>query len=425
MKHWKASRSRTTTSTRDENHNVNIMEEATDVEMDTDGRTKSAVMAPPKTSFAVKGTTFRIDPRYSYSKLLGVGSYGVVCSGKDAVSGRRVAIKKVAAVFDDLTDAKRIIREIRLLCAMKHENILRIVDIDEPEHYGSFNDVYIYTELLDTDLHKLLRSKHVLLDSQKKYFVYQMLRACKYLHSVNILHRDLKPANILVAENCDLRICDFGLARYCDPTEESPNTCYVVTRWYRSPELLLASDDYATAIDMWSIGCILAEMYTRRPIFPGKDTRNQVELICRIIGKPTPAEIESVRNKRAREFLKSLPPSRCVSWAKVLPEADESARDLISRLLVFDPKKRLTAKEALEHPCVADYRDRSTETDADPSIRLEDLEPPNEKKIGREGIRRLMWDEMLRFHPDASEREPPEAIEAQQQVLSFLKFKKL
>eukprot|EP00172_Hildenbrandia_rubra_P001992 Plantae.Rhodophyta-Hildenbrandia_rubra.ctg26383.p1 GENE.Plantae.Rhodophyta-Hildenbrandia_rubra.ctg26383~~Plantae.Rhodophyta-Hildenbrandia_rubra.ctg26383.p1 ORF type:complete len:419 (+),score=84.99 Plantae.Rhodophyta-Hildenbrandia_rubra.ctg26383:826-2082(+) len=417
MKHWKMSRSKTISSS-------NVAEDDGDIAMDTNGRTQSAISPPAKTTFSVKGATFRIDPRYSFTKLLGVGSYGVVCAGKDSVTGKGVAIKKVAAVFDDLTDAKRIIREIRLLCAMKHENILRILDIDEPEHYMGFNDVYICTELLDTDLHKLLRSKHVLLDSQKKYFVYQLLRACKYLHSANILHRDLKPANILVAENCDLRICDFGLARYCDPSEESPNTCYVVTRWYRSPELLLASDDYATAIDMWSVGCILAEMYTRRPIFPGKDTRNQVELICKVIGKPTSAEIDSVRNKRAREFLKSLAPSRCVDWAKALPEADETARDLISRLLVFDPKKRLTAQEALEHPCVADYRDRSSETVADSSVCLEDLEPPNEKKIGSGGIRRLMWDEMLRFHPEAAQREPPEAAEAHQRIVAFLKSKK-
>ncbi len=164
----------------------------------------SAEEGPPalqKTQFVAKGTQFRVDPRYSLKRALGTGAYGVVCSASDKQRGGQVAIKKVQAVFDDQTDAKRIIREIRLLSSMNHDNILRITDIDEPESYSSFNDVYIMTELMDTDLNKLLRSKHPLLDAQRKFFTYQMFRALKYIHSASILHRDLKPANVLVSEN--------------------------------------------------------------------------------------------------------------------------------------------------------------------------------------------------------------------------------
>lgn len=162
--------------------------------------------SPPKITFSAKGAEFRVDPRYSFTKTLGVGAYGVVCSALDAVSGRNVAIKKVTGVFDDQTDAKRIIREIRLLSCMQHENILKIIDIDEPESYLTFNDIYLITELMDTDLNKLLRSKHPLLETQRKFFTYQVLRALKYIHSANILHRDLKPANVLISENVRLHV---------------------------------------------------------------------------------------------------------------------------------------------------------------------------------------------------------------------------
>lgn len=135
-----------------------------------------------KTVFSAKGTPFRIDNRYSYLRTLGLGAYGVVCAATDDSSGQNVAVKKVAGVFEDLTDAKRIIREIRLLSCMKHENILQIVDIDEPEDYNAFEDVYIVTELMDTDLNKLLRSKHPLLEEQRQFFSYQILRALKYIH---------------------------------------------------------------------------------------------------------------------------------------------------------------------------------------------------------------------------------------------------
>ena len=137
---------------------------------------------PPKETFDAQGTTFRIDARFSFIKVLGLGAYGVVCAAKDEQNNTKVAVKKVAGVFEDLTDAKRIIREVRLMHALRHPNILQILDIDEPESYERFADVYIVTELMDTDLNKLLRSKHALLDDHKKYFAYQIFRAMKYLH---------------------------------------------------------------------------------------------------------------------------------------------------------------------------------------------------------------------------------------------------
>lgn len=378
-----------------------------------------------KVVFNAKGNKFNVDSRYSFIKTLGFGAYGVVCAANDSAGHKtkKVAVKKVAGVFDDLTDAKRIIREMRLLRTMKHDGVLNVINIDDPEDYKSFNDVYIVTELMDTDLNKLIRQSTNLLNSQRKYFAYHILRALKYIHSANIFHRDLKPANILVSASCDIKICDFGLARYVDPDEvkDANMTEYVVTRWYRAPELLLATEEYSAAIDMWSAGCILAELYYGKPLFPGCDVKNQLEQICRKLGKPTAEEIEMIPNRRAREFMEKMP-----SWNKkdfrmlmgsggktgANEQVDDAAIDLVERLLKFDPAKRLTAAEALEHPYVQEYRDRKTETVAH-EIDHDQLEPPSEKIVGRDGVRKLMWNEMLHFHPEAVSREPPVAKEVQ------------
>jgi mitogen-activated protein kinase 1/3 len=221
---------------------------------------------------------------------------------------------------------------------------------------------------------------------------------------------------------CDLKICDFGLARFVDVATEGPAqamTEYVVTRWYRAPELLLASDEYTAAIDMWSAGCLIAELYTRKPIFPGRDVKNQIEVVCQLVGKPSPEEIKEIPNRRAREFLGSLPDIPRADLRQVLPDACPLAIDLITKLLQFDPKHRLSAPDALDHAFVAEFRDEETEIEADHKLKFQTLEPPNEKELGREGIRRLMWDEMLKFHPSARLREPPSALLAAKKIQSM------
>lgn len=197
-------------------------------------------------------------------------------------------------------------------------------------------------------------------------------------------------------------------------------TEYVVTRWYRAPELLLAGDEYSTAIDMWSAGCLIAELYTRKPIFPGRDVKNQIEVVTRIVGKPTKTQLKNIQNKRAREFIGGLPDAPRANLAELMKGACPDVVDLVERLLQFDPNDRLSAADALEHKYVADFRDIESEISADTSLSLESLEPPNEKKLGRDGIRRLMWDEMLKFHPDARLREPPAAIAAEKKVQNLL-----
>ncbi|RWW73263.1 hypothetical protein BHE74_00018872, partial [Ensete ventricosum] len=175
-----------------------------------------------------------------------------------------------------------------------------------------------------------------------------ILRGLKYIHSAKVIHRDLKPSNLLLNANCDLKICDFGLAR---PTSENDiMTEYVVTRWYRAPELLLNSTDYTAAIDMWSVGCIFMELMNRKPLFPGRDHMHQMRLITELIGTPTESELEFILNEDARRYMRHLPRYPRQSFATLYPHINPVAIDLIERMLTFDPTKRITASVYLSAP---------------------------------------------------------------------------
>jgi len=238
-------------------------------------------------SFRAGKHTFIVDSKYSFVRVIGHGAYGVVVSSLDKSIDEKVAIKMIPKAFHDEIDAKRILREIKLLKHLKHENIIGIRDMMPPlaRYAEDFHDVYITTDLMETDLHRIIYSKQSLSIDHVQYFVYQILRALKYIHSANVIHRDLKPSNLLVNSNCDLKICDFGLARgiMSDDDMEASRvegslllTEYVVTRWYRAPEIMLSCHEYAKPIDLWSVGCIFAELLARKPYFPGEDYIDQV-----------------------------------------------------------------------------------------------------------------------------------------------------
>ena len=228
------------------------------------------------TKFVVCGNLFEVKKKYVPIKPIGKGGVcGIVCSAKDEKQNTKVAIKKITNAFENVVDAKRTLREIKLLRHLRHENVVPITDCMLPskEEEYNFNDVHVMYELMDTDLHQIIRSDQPLTDDHCQYFIYQLLRGLKYIHSADVLHRDLKPSNLLLNANCDLKICDFGLAR--TNTQDKNRdfmTEYVVTRWYRAPELLLSCAEYTVAIDVWSCGCILAELLGRKPLFPGKIT---------------------------------------------------------------------------------------------------------------------------------------------------------
>ena len=239
-------------------------------------------------TFAAGKETFTVDRRYSMIRTVGSGAYGCVISAKDFHKRSNIAIKMIPRAFQDEIDAKRILREIKLLKHFRHENIISILDMMPPiaTHVEDFNDVYIVTELMETDLHRIIYSKQSLSIDHVQYFLYQVLRALKYMHSANVLHRDLKPSNLLVNSNCDLKVCDFGLARGITTNHHEEHmdgnggsmllTEYVVTRWYRAPEIMLACNEYSKPSDMWSVGCIFAELLGRKPFFAGDDYIDQV-----------------------------------------------------------------------------------------------------------------------------------------------------
>jgi mitogen-activated protein kinase 1/3 len=252
--------------------------------------------------FMVNGSEFRVDRKYSPLKALGHGAYGVVCSALNTETNAYVAIKKVPLAFEDRTDAKRMLRECKLLNHFDHENIVALRDIIPPcqEPFPcSFDDIYFVMDLMETDLHKIIYSSNELTDDHLQYFIYQILRGLQYVHSANVIHRDLKPSNLLLNSSCDIKLCDFGLARGVNDEEDYELTEYVVTRHYRAPEVMCCNQHYDHKIDVWSAGCILAELHGREPIFPGDDYLDQMNLIFSVLGTPSDSDMKMITNSKA------------------------------------------------------------------------------------------------------------------------------
>jgi len=294
-------------------------------------------------------STFRIPTHLELVKKVGSGAYGCVASFTDTKSGEKIAVKKITNAFDDIVDGKRILREVKLLRQLDHDNIIRILDM-YPPHGPDFEDIYIVTDLMETDLHRVIYSKQPLTEEHHRYFIHQVLRGLCYLHSVQIVHRDIKPSNLLVNKNCDLKICDFGLARVlATETEDTMGrTDYVVTRWYRAPEVVLLASEYTVAIDVWAVGCILCELIARKPVFAGKDHLDQIRKIVTTLGTPTEAEQNWLPNNgSARSFIKKCPITPKADWKQLLPSASEVAVEVIEKMVTFDPTQRISVPDTL------------------------------------------------------------------------------
>ena len=339
---------------------------------------------------------FEVDEHYTPMKPIGKGAYGIVVSAKHSERSDRVAIKKVAAPFSNAVDARRTLREMKLLRHFRHENLISLLDIMRPESYSAFTDLYLVYELMDTDLNQIIKSPQELTDDHVQYFVYQALRGLKYIHSAHVLHRDLKPSNLLLNANCDLKICDFGLAR--KDSELGFKTEYVVTRWYRAPELLVSQEVYSPAIDVWSIGCILGELLGRKPLFPGRDYIKQLDLILQVLGIPSDSDLAFIRSGQVKSYIKNRDFKPGSNIDKLFPSANPLAVDLLRKMLVFNPERRVTVKEALEHPYMATLHDERYEPITREPIEsdFEDDEPPD-----LEHMKEQVWKEMLRFHGES------------------------
>ncbi|GJN18305.1 hypothetical protein PR202_gb05453 [Eleusine coracana subsp. coracana] len=266
--------------------------------------------------------------RYRIQEVIGKGSYGVVCSAIDVHTGEKVAIKKIHDIFEHISDAARILREIKLLRLLRHPDIVEIKHIMLPPSRRDFKDIYVVFELMESDLHQ----------------------------------------------------------------------DYVATRWYRAPELCGSFfSKYTPAIDIWSIGCIFAEVLTGKPLFPGKNVVHQLDLMTDLLGTPSLDTISRVCNEKARRYLSSMRKKEPISFSQKFPNAGPLALDLLQRLLAFDPKDRPTAEEALAHPYFKGLAKVEREPSCQPITKMEfEFE---RRRVTKEDIRELIFREILEYHP--------------------------
>jgi len=404
---------------------------------------------------------WRLPPRYEIRQLIGTGSYGHVVEAYDCHRNELVAIKRIARVFEDLIDCKRILREIAILSALDHDCVVRLYDICVPEDPRHYDELYIVLEICDSDFKKLFRTSVNLTETMVKTLLYNMLLGLKYIHSAGVYHRDMKPANCLVNQDCSVKICDFGLARAAHVHREPPRgsvlpsqetsptrgtgsvdsaaprrpvlrrqlTGHVVTRWYRAPELILLQPDYTEAIDVWASGCIMAELFAmhwenarhpteREPLFPGsscfplspdhktssnaagvqREHKDQLNAILGVIGTPGPAEIDELEGDEAKKYISCFPKRRAVDLQTRYPGTSAIGIDLLKKMLQFNANKRITLAEALSHPFLADVRQRGLErTHANGPVVLAF---ESETELDEMKLRRYVSLEIRKFHPE-------------------------
>uniref|UniRef100_A0A4X2LW09 mitogen-activated protein kinase n=1 Tax=Vombatus ursinus TaxID=29139 RepID=A0A4X2LW09_VOMUR len=295
----------------------------------------------------VNKTAWELPKTYVTLTHVGSGAYGAVCSAIEKKSGEKVAIKKLSRPFQSEIFAKRAYRELMLLKHMQHENVIGLLDVfTSATSLHNFHDFYLVMPFMQTDLQKIMGTEFT--EDKIQYLVYQMLKGLK----------DLKPGNLAVNEDCELKILDFGLARHAD----AEMTGYVVTRWYRAPEVILSWMHYNQTVDIWSVGCIMAEMLTGKTLFKGKDYLDQLTLILKVTGVPGADFVQKLQDKAAKSYIQSLPQSPKQDFSQLFPRASPQAADLLEKMLELDVDKRLTAAEALAHPFFDQFRDLEEET---------------------------------------------------------------
>ncbi|KAH8392646.1 hypothetical protein KR200_004604 [Drosophila serrata] len=340
------------------------------------------------TRVRVKETEWVIPDIYEIVGPLGAGSYGQVAIARVHGSSYHVAMKKLLQPFETSEHAKRVYREIRLLKHMDHVNVIGLLDTFHPPSpnpnptMDDLQQVYLVTNLMSEDLHSFTRRAE-LNNYEVKMILYKILRGIKYIHSAGVLHRDLKPGNIAINQNLEVRILDFGMARVL----AQDMTDYVGTVWYRAPELLFCWKQYTKAIDMWSVGCILAELLMGRALFPSTHFLNQLELVLNFMGAPSKEFINRIEDNSARQYVERYPYREVLSFRQRFPHIDPVAVDLLEKMLEMIPDRRITADEAMNHPYLRDLIEEHHH--------LEDIAPAYDQNFENMNLPINCWKELI------------------------------
>ena len=294
----------------------------------------------------------------NYEKIskLGEGTYGAVFKGRDKRTGQEVAIKCIKLEQEEEGIPPTSIREISILKELNHPNIVKLIEVINAQ-----GELTLVFEYLHYDMRKFLdrraKQRSPLPPMIVKSYAYQIIAGLCYCHCHRIIHRDMKPQNLLMDESGKfVKICDFGLARaFTVPLRDY--THEVVTLWYRAPEILLGSKFYSLPIDIWSTGCIIAEMITMQPLFPGDAEIDQLFKIFKVLGTPTEQNFPDCTQLPA--YSSTFPKWAPKNLADVIPGAEPLALDLIAQMLRYDPATRISAKAALDHPWFSDLPEQA------------------------------------------------------------------
>ena len=356
--------------------------------------------------------SFLLPECYSIIDTVGRGAYGVVVAAKNNVTGEMVAIKKIQKAFDHKIFAKRTLRELKIMRLLSHENTLKLRKILLPKSRKEFEDIYLVMDLVEGDLYSIIKNRNALEVDHIKFILYQILRALKYQHSARILHRDLKPRNLLVSKECVVKVCDFGLARIMNDSAKKKTdimTDYVATRWYRAPELLLGNESYDEKIDVWSVGCIFGEMLLKKPFLMGTDWKDQLMLILRFLGKSRTSNTSFIENENAKNFIESNSKTDADGFKQFSQLCeDPQGIDLLQKMLVFNPKERITVEDALQHPYLSDFHDPEDEPTRSPVDPQEfDFE---QEQLNKEQLKDLIYEEILLYNFREKEEEHKKAL---------------
>lgn len=370
----------------------------------------------------VSEVEFIVDERYRSLKVIGYGSFGVVASALDTRTSHRVAIKKIVGAFSTSKMARYVLREVRLLRHLRHDHIVRLLDIDVPRQYRAWDEVYIVTPLLHTDLLNALKQGLIETPILQKKIAYQILSALEHMHALGLMHRDVKSKNIILDDEFNAQLCDLGHARFHsranreldlefdDQLKESdePGLSGCITTVVHSPPELGLGIDYDATIDIWSAGCVIAQMIQpgHEGLFDRTGKNAHLAEIISLMGTLEQEDLEDMPDHAQSTTRKMSKGGRNQSTASMTSiihsrlgeNADPLVVDLLEQMLQFSPRKRVSASQALDHPWFDEVR--KVRAESQETFNFGRSEP--HRKATKAELKELMWQEVVAFHPEVA-----------------------